>query len=121
MVYFSEVEPIDLYFVNWNIRYNRNNQTYQMLISVCYLVVKGLLQTNSDGNVKLMDFLDEQRMRRLYEKTDEAVIPDNRYLMSGNKISVRTLDLNCEFEEIASQLNRIAEEHFCLESGRYDQ
>lgn len=33
-----------------------------MLISVCYLVIKGLLQTNSDGSTKLMDFLDEQRM-----------------------------------------------------------
>jgi len=31
-----------------------------MLISICYLVVKGLLQTQSDGNKKLMDFLDEQ-------------------------------------------------------------
>ena len=68
MVYFGEVEPIDLYTVNWNIQYNRNNQTYRMLISVCYLVVKGLLQTNSDGSTRLMDFIDEQRMCDLYEK-----------------------------------------------------
>lgn len=68
MVYFGDVEPIDLHTVNWNIRYNRNNQTYRMLISVCYLVFKGLLQTNSDGSTRLMDFLDEQRMCRLYEK-----------------------------------------------------
>ena len=32
------------------------------------LVIKGLLQTNLDGNTKLMDFLDEQGMCRLYEK-----------------------------------------------------
>ena len=31
-------------------------------------MVKGLLQTNSDGSIRLMDFLDEQRMHRLYEK-----------------------------------------------------
>lgn len=68
MVYFSEVDFIDLYTVNWNIQYNRNNQTYRMLISICYLVVKGLLQTQSNGSTKLMDFLDEQRMCRLYEK-----------------------------------------------------
>lgn len=68
MVYFGEVEPIDLYTVNWNIQYNRNNQTYRMLISVCYLAVKGLLQTNSDGSTRLMDFIDEQRMCDLYEK-----------------------------------------------------
>lgn len=214
MVYFGDVEPIDLYTVNWNIQYNRNNQTYQMLISVCYLVVKGLLQTNSDGSTKLMDFLDERHMCRLYEKfileyyrrefpeitanasqirwqldddidamlpimqtdtmltygdkvliidakyyahttqsrfdthtihsgnlyqiftyvknkeielatkphevsgmllyakTDDAVLPDNNYQMSGNKISVKTLDLDCDFAEIAEQLNRIAEEYF---------
>ena len=68
MVYFTDVEKINLYTVNWNMHYNRNNQTYRLLISVCYLVVKGLLQTNSDGTNKLMDFVDEQRMCRLYEK-----------------------------------------------------
>lgn len=68
MVYFSEVDLIDLHTINWNVQYNRNNQTYRMLISICYLVVKGLLQTQTDGITKLMDFLDEQRMCRLYEK-----------------------------------------------------
>ena len=68
LVYFGEVKPLDIKSINWNIQYNRNNQTYQMLISVCYLIVKGLLQTTSDGTTKLMDFLDEQRMCKLYEK-----------------------------------------------------
>lgn len=68
MVYFADVEPIDLYTVKWNVQYNRNNQIYRMMISVCYLVFKGLLQTNTDGSTRLMDFLDEQRMSRLYEK-----------------------------------------------------
>ena len=68
MVYWGDVETVDLYSVNWNMRFDRNNQTYRLLISICYLVVKGLLQTNSDGTTKLMDFLDEQRMCRLYEK-----------------------------------------------------
>ena len=214
MVYFTDVEKINLYTVNWNMHYNRNNQTYRLLISVCYLVVKGLLQTNSDGTNKLMDFVDEQRMCRLYEKfileyyrkefpeitanaskidwqlddgisdmlpvmqtdimltynekiliidakyyshttqsqydthtlhsgnlyqiftyvknkeveladkphdkvsgmllyakTDEAVLPDNDYVMSGNKISVKTLDLDCEFSQIAEQLNKIIEQY----------
>lgn len=214
LMFFGEVDPLDVHLIDWNIRYNRNNQTYRMLISVCYLVVKGLLQTNSDGSTKLMDFLDEQRMHRLYEKfileyyrkehpelnasasqipwalddgmndmlpvmqsditlskgdtvliidakyyshttqmqydvhtlhsgnlyqiftyvknkeaelsdaqhmvsgmllyakTDEQVQPDQVYRMSGNKISVRTLDLNQDFPEIARQLDGIAEEHF---------
>ena len=67
-MYFDDVAPIDLHSVNWNMQYNRNNQTYRMLIGICYLIIKGLLQTQSDGTTKLMDFLDEQRMHRLYEK-----------------------------------------------------
>ena len=216
MVYFNDVEPIDLYTVNWNIQYNRNNQTYRLLISICYLVVKGLLQTNTDGSTRLMDFVNEQRMCRLYEKfileyyrkeypeitanasqipwqlddgigtmlpvmqtdimltyeekvliidakyyahttqsrfdthtlhssnlyqlftyvknkevelaaqphevsgmllyakTDETVLPNNSYMMSGNKISVKTLDLDCDFYQIAYQLNKVVEEHFGL-------
>lgn len=217
MVYFGEVDFIDLHTVNWNVQYNRNNQTYRMLISICYLVVKGMLQTQSDGSKKLMDFLDEQRMCRLYEKfileyyrkefrnlitanasqipwqlddeessmlpvmqsdimlqrgdrvlindakyyehstqvqfdkhtlhsgnlyqiftyvknkeyemrdkdhkvagmllyakTDEEMYPNNVYQMSGNQISVRTLDLNLPFSEIAEQLNTIAKTHFDL-------
>ena len=68
LVFFEGVIEIDIYNIDWNYQYNRNNQTYQMLISICYLVIKGLLQTQSDGTVKLMDILDEQRMSRLYEK-----------------------------------------------------
>ena len=68
MVYFNDVSAIDVHSINWSINYNRNNQTYRLLIAICYLVVKGLLQSQSDGSVKMMDFMDEQRMCRLYEK-----------------------------------------------------
>ena len=214
LVFFGEVEPLNVYDINWQLQYNRNNQSYRMLISICYLVVKGLLQSNTSGGTKLMDFLDEQRMCRLYERfileyyrkehpeirasasqipwqldddfsfmlpvmqtdimlskgnttliidakyyghttqeqygvhtlhsgnlyqiftyvknkdaeygeqphnvsgmllyaqTDESVQPNNVYHMGGNKISVRTLNLNCSFNEIASQLNGIVAEHF---------
>lgn len=216
MVFFADVELIDLNIVNWNIQYNRTNQTYQMMISICYLVVKGLLQTNSYGNTKLMDFIDEQRMCYLYEKfilqyykkefpqlsvnasriswqldngedtllpimqsdislqkdntvliidakyyshttqvkydkhslhsnnlyqiftyvknkdyelrqqkhevsgmllyakTDEDIQPNNVYQMSGNQISVKTLDLNLPFSDISRQLNNIVKMHFNL-------
>jgi hypothetical protein len=39
-----------------------------MLISICNLIIKGLIQTNSQGKTRLMDFIDEQRMSALYEK-----------------------------------------------------
>ena len=214
LVFFGAVDSIDVYDINWRLQYNRNNQSYRMLISICYLVVKGLLQTNTAGITKLMDFLDEQRMCRLYEKfileyyrrehpevkasasqipwqldddfgamlpvmqsdimlskgsatliidakyyghttqsqygvntlhsgnlyqiftyvknkdaeygdqphtvsgmllyaqTDEVVQPNHVYHMSGNKITVRTLDLNLPFSDIAKQLDGIVATHF---------
>lgn len=214
LVFFGDVDSIDVYDINWRLQYNRNNQSYRMLISICYLVVKGLLQTNTAGITKLMDFLDEQRMCRLYEKfileyyrrehpevkasasqiswqldddfgamlpvmqsdivlskgsatliidakyyghttqsqygvntlhsgnlyqiftyvknkdaeygdqphtvsgmllyaqTDEVVQLNHVYHMSGNKITVRTLDLNLPFSDIAKQLDGIVATHF---------
>ena len=49
----------------------------------------------------------------LYAQTDEEIQPDNTYIISGNRISVRTLDLNREFKEIRAQLDNIAADHFC--------
>lgn len=215
LVFFGEVKSLEINSIDWRIQYNRNNQTYQMLISICYLIIKGLLQTTSEGTTKLMDFLDEQRMCRLYEKfileyykkefsnlrvtasqipwdldddesdmlpvmqsdimlsdkkktliidakyyshttqvqydvhtlhsnnlyqiytyvknfdiertgnvagmllyarTDEVMLPHNSYKMGGNKISVDTLNLDCEFEDIKKQLNGIAIEHFGVDA-----
>ena len=48
----------------------------------------------------------------LYAKTDEEIQPDGVYQMSGNRISVRTLDLGLPFEGIRQQLDGIAESHF---------
>ena len=50
----------------------------------------------------------------LYAKTDEEIYPNNVYQMSGNQITVRTLDLNLPFTEIAEQLDTIAKLHFSL-------
>lgn len=68
LVFFVDVDETDLFNVDWHIHYNRNNQTYRMLITVCWLIVKGLLQRQDDGSVRMADFLDEQRMCHLYEK-----------------------------------------------------
>lgn len=48
----------------------------------------------------------------LYAQTDEIIQPNHTYHMSGNKISVRTLNLNLPFKEIANQLDNIVKEHF---------
>ena len=44
----------------------------------------------------------------LYAKTNEAISPDQDYKMSGNRISVKSLDLNKDFNEIRKQLDAIA-------------
>ena len=213
LMYFTDVDLIDLNQINWKIRFDRNNQTYRMLIGVCYLAINGLLQTQKAGKVKLMEFLDDQRMSRLYEKfilnyyrrehpeirahapqipwqiddgidfllpkmqtdvtleyenkiliidakyygrnlskhygkdihhtsnlyqiftyvknkeiemqgndveisgmllyarTTSEIQPDSNYMMSGNKISVKTLDLNHDFEIIRNQLEGIVYGH----------
>lgn len=206
LLYFTEVGTLDMHSINWALNYNRNNKGYQMLMAICNLVINGLLQTTADGSLKCMQFFDEQRMCRLYEKfileyykkhypeikttasqiewalddnnnymlpimqsdimmiygdktliidakyyehtlqsqynintihshnlyqiftyvknraalggkvsgmllyahTDEEMQPDNSYMMGGNCIVVKTIDLNCKFSEIASQLNTIA-------------
>ena len=215
MLFFSNVDTLNPASIRWSsIRFQRNNNTYRMLISLCRLVLEGLLLTTESGEYKLASFLDEQRMNRLFERfifeyyakeysrvhvaapqiswalddgfgtllpvmqsdimlskgdkvliidakyythttqtqynvhtlhsanlyqiftyvkneaakpgnqqktvsgmllyaaTDEAIQPDHSYQMSGNRISVKTLDLNKEFSEIAAQLNAIAEDHF---------
>ena len=215
MLFFSNIDTVDPASVRWSlIRFQRNNNTYRTLVSLCQLVLEGMLLTTDDGEYKLATFIDEQRMSRLYEKfileyyakespqikatasqipwalddgigtmlpamqsdimlsqgnkvliidakyythttqtqydvhtlhsnnlyqiftyvknrdaefgeeqhtvsgmllyarTDEAIQPDNVYQMSGNRISVKTLDLNRKFPEIAAQLNEIVDEHF---------
>lgn len=52
----------------------------------------------------------------LYAKTNEVVTPDCEFSVSGNRISVKTLDLNTEFQWIAKQLDAIAESYF----GKHD-
>lgn len=48
----------------------------------------------------------------LYARTNGKILPDIMNHMCGNKISVKTLDLNCNFNEIAKQLYTILTDHF---------
>lgn len=68
LIYFDEVSMLDKHTINWNLQYDRNNQTYRMLVEICHIIMKGLLQTNVDGTTRIMDYLDEQTMPKLYEK-----------------------------------------------------
>lgn len=48
----------------------------------------------------------------LYARTDDEVQPEGTYAMSGNRISVATLDLNKDFKEISKALDDIARKQF---------
>lgn len=88
LLHFDGVSRIDLKQVDWNLHYNRNNQMYQMLISICYLLHKGLLQKQSaDGKMKVLDIFDEQRMSRLYEKFILEYYKREYAHISGLKVS----------------------------------
>lgn len=50
----------------------------------------------------------------LYARTNEAIQPDNDYVIGGNKISVKTLDLNCDFKVIRGKLDAIINSVFQL-------
>ena len=48
----------------------------------------------------------------LYARTTSEIQPDSDYVMSGNRISVKTLDLNQNFEKIRNQLDDIISKNF---------
>lgn len=68
LAYFRNVDTLDVHKINWKIRYDRNNQNYRMLIGICYLTIKGWIQGEKEGKIKLMEFEDLQKEHRLYEK-----------------------------------------------------
>ena len=68
MLFFSNVDSLDIDTINWNISYNKNNKSYELLVAICYLTLKGLVHSDGRNTTKLMDFLDDQEMSRLYEK-----------------------------------------------------
>ncbi|WP_412072759.1 hypothetical protein [Staphylococcus argensis] len=70
-----------------------------------YTYVKNLDASSNTKTKKVSGML-------LYAKTDEAVTPHQTFQMSGNKISITTLELSEEFSKIEEELKKIIEEHF---------
>lgn len=68
LAFFDGVTPLDIHTINWNVPYNRNNQTCRMILAVCQMLLKGMLQTESAGAIRMMEYLDDQSMAKLYEK-----------------------------------------------------
>jgi 5-methylcytosine-specific restriction enzyme subunit McrC len=69
MLFFSDVEALAPHSINWSlVRFQRNNNTYRILVSLCKFILDEMLLTNERGEHKLSSFIDEQKMHRLYEK-----------------------------------------------------
>ena len=45
----------------------------------------------------------------LYAGTDEEIQPDCEYIISGNRIAAKTLNLNSNWQDICEQLDSLAE------------
>lgn len=84
----------------FNLNKIRSNNLYQIFSYVKNLDSKGT------GDVSGM---------LLYAKTGEIISPDFDYYIGGNKISVKTLDLNTDFKFIENQLNMIVKKEFGID------
>lgn len=208
LLYFNDVDDIEVSSIKWStLRFQRNNQSYKMLMNICYLIIDGMLLSTQEGEYNMANFIDDQHMHSLYEsfireyyryhykneidvsaafidwavpeesegiellpkmktditlqkgnktliidakyyshtmqhhfnantfhsanmyqiytyvknydvdhtgnvsgmllyaQTNEDVQPNNEYVIGGNRICVKTLNLNCDFEMIKEQLN----------------
>lgn len=69
MLFFENVDMIDLSTIKWNIlSYQKNNQNYKMLLNICYFVIEGLLLSTTKGEYKVANFLNKEEMHRLFER-----------------------------------------------------
>ena len=69
LLFFDSVDYVEPSTIKWDrIRYQRNNQSYRMLLNICRLVIDGLLLSTEQGMIKMATFIDDQRMSHLYEK-----------------------------------------------------
>ncbi len=68
LVFFDTVDYREPSEIMWSrLNYRRNNKSYEMLMSICYFVLEGLLQTTEEGEYKTASFFDDH-MERLYER-----------------------------------------------------
>lgn len=66
--FFNNVNETNLRKLRWQTLYfQRNNQSYRMLINICHFIVEGMLLTTKSGNFHMPTFSDEH-MNRLFER-----------------------------------------------------
>ena len=66
ILFFDGIDTIDPSAIHWNtLGYHRSNQTYRMLMNICYFVLDGMLQTTEQGQHRMREFSDEHMAQRL--------------------------------------------------------
>ena len=68
LLYLKDIQVLNLSDINWKIDFNRTNKHYEVLISICYMIAKGMILSNKKGHYKVMEYIDDQLMCRLYER-----------------------------------------------------
>lgn len=68
MLFFNEIDTVEPSEIRWiGLRFHRNNQTYKMLMNICWFILDGMLLSTEKGAYKMASFIDDQKMHRLYE------------------------------------------------------
>lgn len=68
LLHFSEVSMINPKEISWHsIQYQKNNETYEMLMNICYFIIDNLLLTTVQGSYKSPMF-SEENMNLLFER-----------------------------------------------------
>lgn len=68
LLFFGDIDYIEPSLIKWDrLRFYRNNQTYKMLMNICWFILDGMLLSTEKGSYKIASFIDDQKMHRLYE------------------------------------------------------
>ncbi len=68
LMYFNDVDIIHPKTINWRaLCFQKNNQTYEILMNICYFILHNAIYSDSVGQYKMPNFMDEH-MNILYEK-----------------------------------------------------
>ncbi len=68
MVHFNDVSLVHPKSIDWNVRLNRYNNMYRMLLYICRLILDGMLTGTSPGDYQMMSYIEEKYLAKLYEK-----------------------------------------------------
>ena len=69
LLFLQDIEELEPKLIKWDkVRFNRFNSSYRMLINVSYLLFEGLLVNKGKGKYEFRDFIDDQKLHKLYEK-----------------------------------------------------